>query len=105
MRRKVNHAGAWLDLSRILTNASELYAQYLPTIRKHRIAQRKMLDKDVQSTIKLASWKDVNVYALRQSAVRSHHQLYKSFRKLREILQKPASDHFHTDEPAEGSPL
>lgn len=57
-------------------------------------AERARIDKDVQNLIKLASWKDVNVYALKQSAIRSHHQLYKSVRKLRMVLQKPASDYF-----------
>lgn len=60
------------------------------------------MEKDVQNLIKLASWKDVNVAALRASAVRSHHQLYKSVRKLRAVLQKPASDFFNPPEAEQG---
>jgi len=64
--------------------------------------ERNKVEKDVQNLIKLASWKDVNVAALRASAVRSHHQLYKSVRKLRAILQKPASDFFNPPEAEQG---
>ncbi|KAF8895596.1 hypothetical protein BD779DRAFT_1609097 [Infundibulicybe gibba] len=45
--------------------------------------------------IKLASWKDINVQALKESAKRTHHQLYKIIRKFREILRQPILEHLH----------
>jgi midasin len=54
--------------------------------------QRGGLEKDVQAFIKLASWKDVNVQALKQSAQRTHHQLYKLIRRFREILRQPIAE-------------
>ncbi|EIW74720.1 P-loop containing nucleoside triphosphate hydrolase protein [Coniophora puteana RWD-64-598 SS2] len=50
------------------------------------------LEKEVQDLIKLASWKDVNVHALKQSAQRTHHNLYKIIRKFRELMRQPTSD-------------
>ncbi|GAA6063185.1 hypothetical protein JCM10212_006851 [Sporobolomyces blumeae] len=82
----------------ILLNVHAFYSQFTARIVAFLSAERTKVEKDVQNLIKLASWKDVNVYALRQSAVRSHHQLYKSVRKLRAILQKPASDFFTAPE-------
>lgn len=74
------------------------YSQYEPRIAAHLVAERARIDKDVQNVIKLASWKDINVAALRASAVRSHHQLHKCVRKLRTVLQKPATDLFTAGE-------
>ncbi|KIK69742.1 hypothetical protein GYMLUDRAFT_52909 [Collybiopsis luxurians FD-317 M1] len=54
-------------------------------------SERSALETDVRNLIKLASWKDVNVHALKQSAQRTHHQLFKIIRKFREILRKPLS--------------
>ena len=48
-----------------------------------------VLEKEVQGFIKLASWKDVNIHALRQSAQKTHRQLYKVVRKLRDVLRQP----------------
>lgn len=81
-------------VSRLMLNVHAFYSQYLSRIDAFLGTERRKIEKDVQDLIKLASWKDVNVYALRQSAVKSHHMLYKAVRKLRTVLQKPASDCF-----------
>lgn len=77
-----------------MLNVYAFYNQYSTRISAFLATERAKVEKDVQNLIKLASWKDVNVYALRQSAVKSHHMLYKAVRKLRAVLQKPASDLF-----------
>lgn len=77
-----------------MLNIHGFYNQFTPRVDAFLTTERARIEKDVQALIKLASWKDVNVYALRQSAIRSHHMLYKSVRKLRAVLQKPASDFF-----------
>ncbi|OAP57631.1 hypothetical protein AYL99_08369 [Fonsecaea erecta] len=46
------------------------------------------LEKALGEQIKLASWKDTNVTALRESARRTHHKLFKIVRKYRELLNK-----------------
>ncbi|OAL28055.1 hypothetical protein AYO22_03082 [Fonsecaea multimorphosa] len=46
------------------------------------------LEKALSEQIKLASWKDTNVAALRESARRSHHNLFKIVRKYRELLNQ-----------------
>ncbi|KPV75029.1 uncharacterized protein RHOBADRAFT_53933 [Rhodotorula graminis WP1] len=82
----------------LLLNVHAFYSQYEPRITAHLVSERARIDKDVQNVIKLASWKDINVAALRASAVRSHHQLHKCVRKLRTVLQKPATDLFTAGE-------
>ncbi|WVF69714.1 hypothetical protein IAT40_004493 [Kwoniella sp. CBS 6097] len=53
--------------------------------------QRSVIDKAIKDFVKLASWKDVNVYALKASAVKSHRQLHRSIRKFRDLLRQPVS--------------
>jgi midasin len=56
---------------------------------EHLSGQRGELEKEIQALIKLASWKDVNVQALKESARRTHHHLYKIIRKFRDVLRQP----------------
>jgi midasin len=53
--------------------------------------QRNAIDKSIKDFVQLASWKDVNVYALKASAIKSHRHLHRSVRKFREVLQQPVS--------------
>ncbi|KAH8594855.1 hypothetical protein B0O99DRAFT_661844 [Bisporella sp. PMI_857] len=57
------------------------------------IAYYSRYTKPVQETMKdvllLASWKDTNIVALRDSAKRSHHKLFKIVRKFRSLLGQP----------------
>lgn len=53
---------------------------------------RKRLETEMREVILLASWKDTNINALRESAKRSHHKLFKIIRKYRAILARPAED-------------
>ncbi|SCZ88717.1 BZ3500_MvSof-1268-A1-R1_Chr2-1g04590 [Microbotryum saponariae] len=92
-------------VAQLLLNIHAFYDQFTPRISAFLCTERAKIHKDVNSLIKLASWKDVNVYALRQSAIRSHHQLYKLVRKLRAVLQKPASDFFTRSESAQSTEL
>lgn len=52
---------------------------------------RQKLEKDVNNIIKLASWKDTNIEALKQSAKTSHRKLSKLVRKFRAVLNQPVS--------------
>lgn len=47
---------------------------------------RERLTKDIQEQIKLASWRDTNVVALRESARKSHHKLLKVVRQYRALI-------------------
>ncbi|KKY20099.1 putative aaa atpase [Phaeomoniella chlamydospora] len=46
-------------------------------------------ENNIKEQIQLASWKDTNVAALRDSARRSHHRLFKIVRKYRAFLEQP----------------
>lgn len=73
----------------IIHSTIRSYQLYQPDLQQHLREQRITLDKEMKAFIKLASWKDINVQALKQSAQRTHHQLYKTIRKFRDVLREP----------------
>ncbi|KAI9105976.1 hypothetical protein DFS34DRAFT_574203 [Phlyctochytrium arcticum] len=50
---------------------------------------RKPIWKELNDYVKIATWKDVNVFALKESAKKSHYHLHKFVKKYRAILEVP----------------
>ncbi|KAJ6508404.1 hypothetical protein C8R45DRAFT_967302, partial [Mycena sanguinolenta] len=80
-------------VGRILHATQACYDLFSSQVSTKLSEQRGVLEKELRGFIKLASWKDVNVQALKASALRTHHQLYKIIRKFRDVLRQPVSDH------------
>lgn len=74
-----------------LGNFTKFYQQYVPLIGEAIEQSKKTLEKDINEVILLASWKDVNIDALKQSSRRSHSSLFKIVRKYRSLLATPIS--------------
>ncbi|CAI5759429.1 unnamed protein product [Candida verbasci] len=72
-----------------LSNFIEFYSQFESTVFNNIEIVKKQLEKDVNEVILLASWKDVNIDSLKQSAKRSHNNLYKVIKKYRALLHTP----------------
>ncbi|KAJ3272914.1 hypothetical protein HDV01_005111 [Terramyces sp. JEL0728] len=72
-----------------LHNVHSFYQQFVPSI-DHSIEQiRKPILKELREYVKIASWKDINVFALKESATRTHHHLNKFVKKYRlELLMQ-----------------
>ncbi|WRT64694.1 uncharacterized protein IL334_001628 [Kwoniella shivajii] len=62
-----------------------------PRIADSMHSQRSVIDKAIKDFVKLASWKDVNVWALKASAQKSHKHLHRSIRKFRDVLRQRVS--------------
>ncbi|KAK2459691.1 hypothetical protein APHAL10511_008336 [Amanita phalloides] len=75
-------------VQRVLYATGRRFGLYSLNMDNSLREQRAVLEKEVQEYIKLASWRDVNVRALKASAQRTHHQLFKVIRKFREILKQ-----------------
>ena len=78
-------------VSTMLHNIIAQSALFAARIKETLATQRAALDKSIKDFVKLASWKDINVYALKASAVKSHRQLHRSIRKFREALGQPVA--------------
>lgn len=70
----------------ILRNVYLYYSQFQEHANTMLAQLRKPIEKDLKDFVKIATWKDVNIYALRQSASKTHRQLHKCIRKYREVL-------------------
>lgn len=79
------------EVSNALSNFITFYEQFQPQIVENVNQTKKVLTKEVSEIILLASWKDVNIDALKQSSRRSHNNLFKIVRKYRALLSTPVS--------------
>ena len=75
--------------SQVLTNIADFFDQFSKPVSEHSSNSRNALEKEIKEVIKLASWKDVNVYALRESSKKSHRVLHKILQKYRRALRVP----------------
>lgn len=83
---------AGLDrIARLVSSLTARYSLSEPTIATSLRNQRDKIEQNVKDFIKLASWKDVNVHALKASAQHTHRQLHRCIRKFREVLRKPCN--------------
>lgn len=78
---------------RVLHLTHRYYDSFSDRLEKRLIDQKAELEKEVRNFVKLASWKDINVQALKESAQRTHHQLYKIIKKWRNFLRQPVAGH------------
>ena len=96
------------QLASALENFIQHYKPFGPLVQKVLDERRSALEKDLKELIQLASWKDTNIVALRESARRSHHKLFKLVRKYRETLAQPVQpvlERGMSDVNEESSPL
>ena len=73
-----------------LTNVLSLFTRFEPVVQDALGKGRRSLEKDLKEILLLASWKDTNILALKESAKRSHHKLFKVIRKYRGLLGQSA---------------
>jgi midasin len=72
-----------------LSNFVAFYVRYEKPVVENLKRGRSSLEKSMKDVLLLASWKDTNIVALRDSAKRSHHKLFKIVRKFRALLGQP----------------
>jgi len=89
----------------IVHSTQAYYSQFVSSITASLTSQERAISADIQGFIKIASWKDVNVQALKASAKKTHHQLYKAIRKYRDILRQPVNDLLRPDQVSDAEIL
>lgn len=76
-------------LASALDNFLQHYMPFETVVHKLVADKRLALEKDIKEQVQLASWRDTNIVALRESARRTHYKLFKLIRKYREVLAQP----------------
>lgn len=74
-----------------LDNFLGYFLRLVKPVHEALVKGRQNLEKEIKDVIKLASWKDVNIEALKQSAKTSHRKLTKLVRKFRSLVNQPVS--------------
>ncbi|KAI1384439.1 uncharacterized protein F4822DRAFT_363659 [Hypoxylon trugodes] len=72
-----------------LQNFISFYSRYTQAVDNSIRTGRGPLEKQMKDVLLLASWKDTNIVALRESARKSHQKLFRVVRKFRDILGRP----------------
>jgi midasin len=72
-----------------VSNFTDIYTRYEIPVQESIRKGRQVLEKAMRDVLLLASWKDTNIAALRDSARRSHYKLFKLVRKYRALLGQP----------------
>jgi midasin len=88
---RMQDAGHFKILHTALENFIAYFSRLAKPVRESLAKGRQTLERDVNNVIKLASWKDTNIEALKQSAKTSHRKLSKLVRKFRTVLNRPVS--------------
>ncbi|KAI6781079.1 Midasin [Emericellopsis cladophorae] len=69
-----------------VTNFIDFFARYETTAIEAIKQGRAPIEKKMKDVVLLASWKDTNINALRESARKSHQKLFRLVRKFRGVL-------------------
>ncbi|OTB08493.1 hypothetical protein M426DRAFT_7806 [Hypoxylon sp. CI-4A] len=72
-----------------LQNFISFYSRYTKAVDDKIRTGRAPLEKQMKDVLLLASWKDTNIVALRESARKSHQKLFRIVRKFRDVLGQP----------------
>lgn len=70
-------------------NFISMYSRYESKVSEAIQKGRASIEKNMKDVLLLASWKDTNIVALRESARKSHQKLFKLVRKFRAVLGQP----------------
>ena len=72
----------------VLQNVHRFFLQFQSTVLDKLNAKRKIIEGEISDFVKLASWKDTNVHALKVSAAKTHRKLHRCLRKFRDALNE-----------------
>ncbi|KAJ3248142.1 AAA ATPase midasin [Chytriomyces hyalinus] len=92
IRKEAAFTSAIDSMLNVLWNVHQYYSQFIEFVNSHVDNLRKPIVKELDGYVRIATWKDVNVFALKESSKRSHYHLHKFVKKYREILSLPIKD-------------
>lgn len=77
-----------LAIHAVASYFEDLYANVVSDVIQR---EEHSLSKEISDVVRLASWRDTNVHALRESARKSHRALYKIVKRYREFINQKVS--------------
>ncbi|KAI8618314.1 hypothetical protein BC830DRAFT_1041937, partial [Chytriomyces sp. MP71] len=92
IRNESKNSKAIDSMLTVIWNVHKYYSQFVDFVKIYVDNLRKPIVKELDGYVRIATWKDVNVFALKESSKRSHYHLHKFVKKYREILSLPVKD-------------
>ncbi|KAI0199535.1 hypothetical protein F4808DRAFT_461631 [Astrocystis sublimbata] len=89
LRLLVSDYPALTSIRDSLGNFIDFYTRYEKPVEDLIRSGRTPIEKQMKDVVLLASWKDTNIVALRESARKSHQKLFRIVRKFRDVLNQP----------------
>eukprot|EP00794_Sanderia_malayensis_P000583 gene583-1243_t len=80
------------DSSIVLWNIYHYYKQFTGNIIENIRKLKTPIEKELKDFVKIARWKDINYYAIKEATEKSHRSLHKFIRKYQEALSSTVSD-------------
>ncbi|KAK8040874.1 hypothetical protein PG994_013881 [Apiospora phragmitis] len=88
-------------VNRAVQNFITYYARFERSVQETIKSGKAPIEKQMKDVLLLASWKDTNITALRESARKSHHKLFRVVKKFRDVLGQPMKTIIDTGLPDE----
>ncbi|KAF8942691.1 AAA ATPase midasin [Haplosporangium gracile] len=93
---EVVHDAVASKVADAIWNVHQYYMQFTENVQTYVATLKKPIEKEMKEHVKIASWKDTNIHALKASALKTHRRLNKLLRKYRDVLRKPLTDIINT---------
>ncbi|XP_076823935.1 midasin-like isoform X3 [Clavelina lepadiformis] len=76
-------------LAMVFINLHCYYKQFLDALKVRIASLRQPIEKDLKSFVKIAKWNDINFYAVKDSTIKTHRNLFKFVKKFSTALEEP----------------
>lgn len=81
-----------LKVSTVIGNVVAYYSQYSQSVAEYLTNVRTPIEKELKEFVRIATWKDVNVFALKEAAKKTHYQLGKFIKRFSAGLATPVKE-------------
>ncbi|KAK7911281.1 ATPase [Apiospora marii] len=88
-------------INRAVQNFIAYYARFERSVQEAIKSGKAPIEKQMKDVLLVASWKDTNITALRESARKSHLKLFRVVKKFRDVLGQPMKSIIDTGLPDE----
>ncbi|WAR08077.1 MDN1-like protein [Mya arenaria] len=76
-------------MANVLWNVYQFYSRFFDSVKAELHRLRQPIEKELKGFVKIARWSDINYWALKLTAEKTHRTLHKHLKKFQGVLQLP----------------
>ncbi|KAH3728947.1 hypothetical protein DPMN_054910 [Dreissena polymorpha] len=76
-------------MQQVLWNLYKFYGRFSSTVQAELDRLRQPIEKELKGFVKIARWSDINFWALKQTAEKTHRTLHKHIKQFQGVLKLP----------------